>query len=144
MDTEEMLSRYLEEDLDQDERVAVEALLKEQPEIRAELEGLRQTLSLMQRLPPLEAPPDFVQQVKRKVRRQKRIRIDQQPQFRTPYEILGIILVILMLVLYLLIQQHDTPPPKPPTSKPAQHKAHTPKPAQHKAHTSKPAQHKTK
>lgn len=118
METEEMLSRYLEEDLDHDERAVVETLLQERPDIRAELESLRQTLSLMQRLPSLEAPSDFVQKVKRKVRRQKRTRVDQQPQFRMPYEILGIIVVILMLVLYLLIQQHDTSSSKKPMPQP--------------------------
>ncbi|MCB9640180.1 MAG: hypothetical protein H6727_14895 [Myxococcales bacterium] len=124
-ETEEMLSRYLEEDLDADERAAVEVLLEERPEVRAELESLRQTLSLMQRMPTIEAPPDFVQKVKRKVRRQKRIRVDQQHQFRMPYEILGVIVVILMFVLYMLVQQHGgdakknpTPSPKAPSSRP--------------------------
>jgi hypothetical protein len=55
----ELLSAYLDGMLTTEERAALEARLANEPALRRELESLRQTVQLMNMLPPVRAPRDF-------------------------------------------------------------------------------------
>jgi anti-sigma factor RsiW len=55
----ELLSAYLDDALPTAERADLEARLTTDPTLRAELQALRETVTLLQALPPLQAPRDF-------------------------------------------------------------------------------------
>jgi hypothetical protein len=59
-DEYELLSAYLDDMLNEAERTALEARLASDDALRAELEALRNTVSLIQALPMLKAPRNFV------------------------------------------------------------------------------------
>jgi Putative zinc-finger len=62
-DARELLSALLDEALDAEERRHVEAHLETCAECRLELEGLRQTVTLLHRVQPAHAPVGFVDRV---------------------------------------------------------------------------------
>lgn len=55
----ELLSAYLDNQLEADERAALEARLRIDAGLRRELAALRQTVALVKALPPVRAPRDF-------------------------------------------------------------------------------------
>lgn len=55
----ELLSAYLDNQLTEAERTALEARLQAEPDLRRELASLRQTRALVHQLPLLKAPRDF-------------------------------------------------------------------------------------
>ena len=57
---DELLSAYLDGELNQRERTLLEARLKSEPELQARLEALRQTVSLVRALPQVQAPRNFI------------------------------------------------------------------------------------
>jgi hypothetical protein len=62
-DAREQLSAYLDGELDAAARGALEARLAEDAELRAELDGLRRTVELVQSLPQRPAPAGFADRV---------------------------------------------------------------------------------
>ncbi len=56
----ELLSAYLDGELSDSERARLEAQLADDPALRAELDGLRQTVALVRGLPPVPAPRNFL------------------------------------------------------------------------------------
>jgi len=57
---DELLSAYLDGELDERERQALESRLSEEPVLRAELRAMHQTVSLMRELPHVAAPRNFI------------------------------------------------------------------------------------
>ncbi|MCU0498888.1 MAG: hypothetical protein MUF87_16170 [Anaerolineae bacterium] len=55
----ELLSAYLDDALNGDERTRLEQRLATEPDLRRELNALRQTVALIKQLPPIKAPRDF-------------------------------------------------------------------------------------
>lgn len=55
----ELLSAYLDGELTTAERSALDARLQAEPELRRELDSLRQTVSLIRALPSMKAPRDY-------------------------------------------------------------------------------------
>lgn len=55
----ELLSAYLDGELTTAERLALDARLQSEPELRRELETLRATVGLIRALPPVKAPRDY-------------------------------------------------------------------------------------
>ncbi len=55
----EALSAYLDDMLDTAERAELESRLENEPLLRAELDTLQQTVTLIRELPPIKAPRDF-------------------------------------------------------------------------------------
>lgn len=55
----ELLSAYIDGELPDADRLALEIRLDAEPELRRELEALRQTVALVNQLPKLKAPRDF-------------------------------------------------------------------------------------
>ena len=59
-ETDELLSAYLDGLLQMDERAALEARLRQEPDLVAQLEGLRLTVSALRDLPRVETPRNFI------------------------------------------------------------------------------------
>ena len=57
----EYLSAYLDDELNERERAAVERLVARDPRARAQLEELRRTVDLVRGLPHRAAPPSLIQ-----------------------------------------------------------------------------------
>ena len=68
---EELMTAYLDHEMDAEESEAFEAMFADSPETQEELSDLRQVLQLVQGLPEVEAPPDFFEKVAKKIRRRK-------------------------------------------------------------------------
>jgi anti-sigma factor RsiW len=57
---DELLSAYVDDQLSADERAGLEAQLAIDPELRDELDALRQTVALVRDLPPVPVPHNFI------------------------------------------------------------------------------------
>lgn len=55
----ELLSAYLDGELDVPSQTTLEARLRNEPELQRELDNLRRTVQLLAQLPPLKSPRDF-------------------------------------------------------------------------------------
>ncbi len=56
----EWLSAYIDGELDASEVTTLEARLRDEPQLRVEYESLRQTVGLINQMPPLKAPRNFM------------------------------------------------------------------------------------
>ncbi|TVQ97523.1 MAG: hypothetical protein EA398_14505 [Deltaproteobacteria bacterium] len=99
------LNAYLEGELDDGERAALEAQLEARPELREELDGLRETVALFASLPEPEPPEDFDRAVQRRIRRRSRGRYFGAEQRRERLSQVAIplaALIVLALIAFLL------------------------------------------
>ena len=55
----ELLSAYMDNQLDAEQRSVLEARLAAEPDLRRELRSLQQTVALVREMPTLRAPRDF-------------------------------------------------------------------------------------
>ena len=101
----ERLSDYLEGELTPEEKAEIDAELDRDPALQAELEELRRTLELLGRLPAVEVPDDFLQQVRQKIRRQRKSPFDIAFGLdrKIPFEAISMVLIGILLTLYLLL-----------------------------------------
>jgi anti-sigma factor RsiW len=101
---DELLSQYLERDLDDESTSELRHLLQQDPETREDMEFLRKMVNTLGQMEDVEAPPQFVQQVRRRVRRQRNSeRMQDEMKFRPPYEMVVVLLVAAMAVLLFLL-----------------------------------------
>ena len=118
-ETNELLSRYLEGDLDENQQEEVQHLLEDEA-YREDLDFLKRTLSCLGQMSTVEAPPDFAKKVRHRVRRvriKRRMKENQQNKFFQSYGLLVGIVVAIAVVLYLMFQLALVPtPPKGPSS----------------------------
>jgi predicted anti-sigma-YlaC factor YlaD len=106
----EALSEYLDGALSLSQKEAIERHLETCAECRADLDILKQTLSLVRRMSPIEAPAHFAQQVRKRARKVGFDRKRQGPwtRFMVPYEAALIVLVATvgaLIVLQMLLHQ---------------------------------------
>jgi anti-sigma factor RsiW len=101
----ELLSEYLDGDLEPADREALEALLAEDPVLRADLEALRRTLEALGALPDERPSDDFLSQVKQKLKRQRKSPLDVSfgMDRKIPFEAVSMILIGILLALYLIL-----------------------------------------
>jgi len=136
-DTSERLSDLLDEALDASPRALVEAHLSECADCRRELERLRATVSLLQRVEPLRAPAGFVDRVMQRAYpvpwyRRLGAWLFLPLSAKLPVEAAAMILIA-MLAVYLWehspelrgAARMESPAPPPPSQAPA-----SPSPAQ--------------
>lgn len=117
----DQLSEYLDGELSPKDRRALEALLAEDASLRAELKALQETVDTLGQLPEQTPPPDFLQGVRRKIRKKGKSPLDLSLGFekKIPFEAVSILLLGILLALYLILvvlpgEQADpkaTPPP---------------------------------
>ncbi|NJK32310.1 MAG: hypothetical protein HC927_07810 [Deltaproteobacteria bacterium] len=67
----ELVTDYLDDALEAGEAESFEQMLASSPEAKREVEDLRRMLTLVRELPPVEAPPDFYENVAKKLRRRR-------------------------------------------------------------------------
>lgn len=107
--TDELLSQYLERELDDESASELGALLAQDTDTREELDFLREMVDNLGQLKEIEAPPQFVQQVRRRVRRQRKLeQAKEEFQFRPPYEVIAVLIVAAIAVLFFLLNSPPT------------------------------------
>lgn len=101
----ELLSEYLDGELEPADREALEARLAEDPVLRADLEALRRTLSALGALPEEPPPEDFLIKVKEKLKRQRKSPLDVSfgMERKIPFEAVSMVLIGILLGLYLIL-----------------------------------------
>ncbi|MCA9637007.1 MAG: zf-HC2 domain-containing protein [Myxococcales bacterium] len=106
---EELMSAYLDHELDAKESEEFEAMLASSPEAKEELDDLRQMLQLVSTLPEVEAPPDFYDKVARKIRRRKILEGDLPVFVTLPFQVISVIVVLAIAVVYTMIHLDADP-----------------------------------
>jgi anti-sigma factor RsiW len=109
---EELMSAYLDRELDEEESAAFEAQLAASPEAQEELAELQQMLQLVKGLPEVEAPADFYEKVAKKIRRRKLLEGDLPVFVTLPFQVLSVIVVLAIAVVYTMIHLDRDPAAK--------------------------------
>ncbi|MEZ4379981.1 MAG: zf-HC2 domain-containing protein [Nannocystaceae bacterium] len=109
---DELMSAYLDRELDEEESAAFEAQLAASPEAQEELAELQQMLQLVKGLPEVEAPPDFYEKVAKKIRRRKLLEGDLPVFITLPFQVLSVIVVLAIAVVYTMIHLDRDPAAK--------------------------------
>lgn len=118
------MSAYLDAELDADEAAAFEARLAESPEAQAELADLEKVLSLVSRLPSVDAPEDFYDELSRRIRRKAMLKPDNPwlTLIALPFQVLSILVILAVAALYMMAELDRYPGPlereHPPASSP--------------------------
>ncbi len=109
---EELMTAYLDHEMDEQESEAFEAMFADSPETQEELSDLRQVLQLVQGLPEVEAPPDFFEKVAKKIRRRKLLD-GEIPLFITvSFQVLSVMVVLVIAAVYTMIHLDRDPAAK--------------------------------
>ena len=102
---DELMSAYLDRELDEEESAAFEAQLAASPEAQEELAELQQMLQLVKGLPEVEAPPDFYEKVAKKIRRSKfGPEGTSMSLFSLPFQVLSVIVIMVIAATYLMLE----------------------------------------
>ncbi len=109
---EELMTAYLDHEMDELESEAFEATFADSPETQAELEDLRQVLQLVQGLPEVEAPPDFFEKVAKKIRRRKLLEGDVPVFITLSFQVLSVMVVLVIAAVYTMIHLDRDPAAK--------------------------------
>jgi len=109
---EELMSAYLDHEMDAGESEAYEAMLAESPEALEELADLRQVLQLVSSLPEVEAPPDFFEKVAKKIRRRKLLDGEIPLYITVSFQVLSVIVVLVIAAVYTMIHLDRDPAAK--------------------------------
>ena len=107
----ELMSAYLDAELDAAEAEAFESFLAESPDARAELEDLRRVMTLVSALPHVEAPEDFYEKLSRKMRRKQLLAPEGALMglVSLPFQVLSIVVILTVAALYMMAQLEQAP-----------------------------------
>lgn len=108
----ELISAYLDAELDESEAEAVQSMLEQSAEARAELEELRKVVALVSALPQVEAPEDFVEKLNRRIKRKQVLQPEAGSKFAAiamPFQVLSIIVILVVAALYMMAELDRTP-----------------------------------
>lgn len=107
----ELMSAYLDEELDATEAEAFASYLADSPEAQAELEDLRRVMTLVSGLSAVEAPEDFYEKLSRKLRRKQLMTADGPllGLVSLPFQVLSIVVILTVAALYMMAQLEQTP-----------------------------------
>ena len=109
---EELMTAYLDHEMDEEETEAFEAEFADSPEAQEELADLRQVLQLVQGLPEVEAPPDFFEKVAKKIRRRKLLEGDVPVFITLSFQVLSVMVVLVIAAVYTMIHLERDPAAK--------------------------------
>lgn len=122
----ELMSAYLDAELEPEQAQAFEAYLASSPEAQAELEELRKMLTLVGTLSKAAAPEDFYEKLSRRLRRRTLLAPENSwlTSVALPFQVLSIVVILVVAGLYMMAQletrpgelSRETPPPLPETS----------------------------
>jgi anti-sigma factor RsiW len=99
----ELMTAYLDDALEAEDAKSFEKLLDESPEARREFEDLQKVLSIVRDLPEVEAPPDFYEQVAKKLRR-RRGGGDAMSVVSLPFQVISVFVIMVIAATYLMIE----------------------------------------
>jgi anti-sigma factor RsiW len=108
----ELISAYLDAELDPAESEAVESMLSQSAEARAELEELRKVVALVGALGDVEAPEDFYEKLNRRLRRKQMLQPEAASKFAAiamPFQVLSIIVILVVAALYMMAELDRKP-----------------------------------
>jgi anti-sigma factor RsiW len=108
----ELMSAYLDAELDEAEASAVENMLEQSAEARKELEDLKQVMALVGGLPDVEAPEDFIEKLNRRIRRKQLLQPEAASKFASiamPFQVLSIIVILVVAALYMMAELDRKP-----------------------------------
>lgn len=107
----DLMSAYLDDELDASEAEAFESFLRESPEAQEELEDLRKVVSLVSSLPTVAAPEDFYEKLSRRLRRKSLLQTDGRlfSLVILPLQVLSILVILAVAALYMMAELEQTP-----------------------------------
>jgi len=107
----ELITDYLDDALEGGESESFEKWLADSPEARKELESLQKILSVVRELPDIEAPPDFYEQVSKKLRRRRMPEAAKAGLVSIPFQVLSIMVIMVIAATYLMLEiERDSAP----------------------------------
>ncbi len=99
------ISAYLDGELSQHESSDFEAHLDAEPEVQAHFDQMKRMLGALGSLPDVEAPDDFYEQVRRKMRRS---RTGQDSSWISsivlPFQVLSIVIILAAAAIFLMAE----------------------------------------
>ena len=118
----ELMTAYLDDALEAGEAESFEKWLEDSPEAREEVESLQKILSIVRELPAVEAPPDFYENVSKKLRRRRVGGEASVGLVSLPFQVLSIIVIMMIAATYLMleIEREDAQIEKDPSAAEAQ------------------------
>ena len=102
-DADELMSAYLDEELDDEGKSKLEEMLARSPAAQKELSGLQSMLRLVKGLPEEQAPPDFYEKVSKKIRRRRWFRGEYLIALSLPFQILNVLVILAVAVVYMML-----------------------------------------
>ncbi len=105
----ELMSAYLDQELDEGEAARFEAFLADSPEAQQEMSELQMMLAAVSQLGMVTAPEDFYEKLDRKLRRRKLLSADglASSLVSTPFQVLSILVILAIAVSYMMLQLDD-------------------------------------
>lgn len=108
----DMVSAYLDDELEPADAKAFEDLLESSPEVAEELADLQKVISLVGGLGKVQAPEDFYEKLNRRLRRRQMM----QPQtaswlslIAVPLQLLSILVILAVAALYMMSELDSAP-----------------------------------
>jgi anti-sigma factor RsiW len=100
----ELMTAYLDDALEGKDAESFEKLLEESPETRREFEDLQKVLSIVRDLPEVEAPPDFYENVAKKLRRRRGEGEGVMSVLTLPFQVISVFVIMVIAATYLMIE----------------------------------------
>ena len=100
----ELMTAYLDDALEGKDVEQFEKMLDESPEARREIEDLQKVLSIVRDLPQVEAPPDFYENVAKKLRRRRGGADGVLSVATLPFQVLSVFVIMVIAATYLMIE----------------------------------------
>lgn len=100
---EELMSDFLDKQLDEAGEAELKEMLARSPEAEEELGALQNMLKLVKNLPEVQAPPDFYEKVAKKIRRRKWLSSDYLIALSLPFQILNVLVILAVAVVYMML-----------------------------------------
>ena len=108
----ELMSAYLDAELDKDSVEAFESMLEQSEDARQELEDLRKVVALVGGLPKVDAPEDFYEKLNRRLRRRQMLTPETASKIAMiaiPFQVLSIIVILVVAALYMMAELDRRP-----------------------------------
>ncbi len=119
----ELMSAYIDAELDAAEAEAFESFLAETPEAQKELDDLRKMVELVGALQRVQVPEDFYEKLSRKLRRRQAFERDSGllGLLTLPFQVICIVVILTVAALYMMAELDQQPQSieRDPASEPA-------------------------
>ncbi len=104
----ELMSAYLDAELDDKRRAEFETLLKNDEETQREFAEMQQMLRMVAELPEVCAPPDFYEKLSKKIRKRP---VDGHNLLlgliSLPFQVLSILVILVIAASFLMLELDD-------------------------------------